>query len=112
MALMTGGQYIESLRKVQYNGIYNHAYTVIQNDLKTIFVKKTKEWVITGAAKQPYEIDDAENGITIEEIKKAMADREVYLADVKKRQEEYQATKETPSVANASAPAAAGGFNF
>ena len=52
------------------------------------------------------------NDITIEEIKKAMADREVYLADVKKRQEEYQATKETPSVASASAPAAAGGFNF
>ena len=42
MALMTGAQYIESLRKVQYNGIYNHAYTVIQNDSKTIFVKKTK----------------------------------------------------------------------
>ena len=42
MALMTGAQYMESLRKVQYNGIYNHACTVIQNDLKTIFVKKTK----------------------------------------------------------------------
>ena len=81
-------------------------------DKSVDFVKTTKEWVITGAAKEPYEIDDAENGITIEEIKKAMADREVYLADIKKRQEEYQATKETPSVANASAPAAAGGFNF
>ena len=52
---------------------------------------------------------DAENGITAEDIKKAMGDREVYLADVKKRQDEYQASK---TAAAAPANNTSGGFNF
>lgn len=77
--------------------------------------RTVREWVITGTSKPEsvYEIGDAENGITEEEIKKAMADREVHLADVKKRQDEYQASKNAgASTSTASAPAAAGGFNF
>lgn len=81
------------------------------------YSRTIREWIITGTSKADsvYEIGDAEAGITAEEIKKALADREIYLADVKKRQDEYQATKNagsgsTGSVANA--PAAAGGFNF
>ena len=53
--------------------------------------------------------------ITEEEIKKAMADRNIYLADVKKRQDEYNANKDKGTAATsnaASAPAQAGGFNF
>lgn len=82
------------------------------------FMRTVREWVLTGAAKEPYEIDDEKNGITKEEITKAQSDREVYLADVKKRQDEYQASKASGN-ANANATqssttttAAAGGFNF
>lgn len=76
------------------------------------FERKSKDWLITGCKPEPYEIGDAENGITLEEIKTMLADRETYLADVKKRSDEYQASKNAAPVASASAPAAMGGFNF
>ena len=79
------------------------------------YTRNIREWVVTGAKGEGYEIGDAENGITEEEIKKAMADRNIYLADVKKRQDEYNANKDkgTAAMSNAaSAPAQAGGFNF
>jgi hypothetical protein len=85
------------------------------------FTNTRREWIVTGTSKPDavYEIGDEKNGITDEEIKKAVADREIYLADVKKRQDEYQASKNS-SVASevpfgtgtATAPAAEGGFNF
>ena len=77
----------------------------------TEYERTVKEWVITGTANEPYELDDEKNGITMEEIKKALADREVYLADVKKRQDEYQASKNSTTPA-AGVTAAQGGFNF
>lgn len=53
-------------------------------------VKSTrKDWVITGAQKEPYVWDD-EDSITAEELKKALADRETYLAEVKQRYDEWQ----------------------
>lgn len=80
------------------------------------YTKTIREWVVSGASKPEdiYPIGDAENGITEDEIKKAIADREIYLADVKKRNDEYQASKTSgTATANvATAPAAAGGFNF
>lgn len=78
------------------------------------YTRTVREWVITWAASEPYEIGDETNGITVDEIKKALADREVYLADVKKRQDEYQATKNATPAATPSAgtTAAAGAFNF
>ena len=51
-----------------------------------------KEWVITGTAKVPYEFGD-ENILTAEELTKAAQNREVYLADVKKRADEYKASR-------------------
>ena len=69
-----------------------------------------KDFVITGASKEPYAWDD-ESTITAQEVTKAMQEREVYLAGVKQRQDEYKA-----SVGQAAAPAAknntAGAFNF
>lgn len=65
-----------------------------------------KDWVITGASKEPYLWDD-ESSITAVELKEAMANRETYLATVKARYDEYQATKNAPAAANAST-----GFNF
>lgn len=66
----------------------------------------SKDFVITWAAKETYTWDD-ESTITVAEFKKCIADREVTVADIKKRRDEYVASK-------AAAPAAAtvGGFNF
>lgn len=75
------------------------------------YERKVREWVITGAAREPYEMDDAQVGITTEEIKQMLSDREVYLADVKKRAEEWQLQKaSTPS--NIGVTASVGSFNF
>lgn len=70
-----------------------------------------KEYVITGAQGDPYEWDTEET-ILASELKEAMSQRELHLAETKKRQEEYK-----NSTANAAAPApaanvAAGDFKF
>lgn len=79
------------------------------------YTRTVREWVITGTSKPEavYDIGDSENGITEEEIKKALADREVYLADVKKRADDYRANQQSGSTAAApGVTAAQGGFNF
>lgn len=66
-----------------------------------------KDWVITWAQGDVYAWDD-ESTITAAELTEAMANREVYLADVKKRQDEYKASKgQTPAAAPTKAA-----FNF
>lgn len=122
-----GMKYFESLEASPQNLVFTKVWGNINSE--TIVTKKEeesafgepvvkeytrsiKEWIITGTAKEPYEIGDSETGITTEEIKTAMADREVYLADVKKRQDEYQASKAAAPTVNASTSAAAGGFAF
>lgn len=71
-------------------------------------VKNTRrDFVITGASKEPYLWDD-ESSITATELNEAIQKREVDLAAMKKRQDEYRASKSAPKTA---APAA-GGFNF
>lgn len=124
-----GMKYFESLDASPSNLIFTKVYGVINSEtiVRRIeeesafgepvvkeYTRSIKEWVITNAAKEPYPTDDAEAGITLEEVKKAMEDRNVYLAEVKRRQEEYQATKAS-AVANTSAigtTAASGAFNF
>lgn len=81
------------------------------------YSRELKEWVIAGAAPEAYEIGDETNGITPEEIKQKMADREVYLAKEKQRTEEYRAQKANESTPSGSfgaagVTAAQGGFNF
>ena len=75
------------------------------------YPRTIREYLITGTSKPDavYEVGNAENGITEEEVKKALADREVYLAEVKKRTDDYNASKNSGV---AGAPAAAGGFSF
>lgn len=68
-----------------------------------------KDFVITGAAREPYVWDDAET-ITAAELTQAMQDREVYLATVKQRYDEYKASQ--GQVAPAAATAKSGAFNF
>jgi len=67
-----------------------------------------KEWLVTGAAVDPYIWDDEET-ITAKELAEAMNARETYLATVKQRQDEYQASKKTAAAAPAGSKT---GFNF
>ena len=79
------------------------------------YKRTVREWVVDWTAKEPYPLGDEENGITGEELKKALADREVYLADIKKRQDEYQASRSGATAGSSgSAPltAASGAFDF
>ena len=72
-------------------------------------VKNTRrDFVITGAAKEPYIWDD-ESSITAAELNEAIQKREVDLAAMKKRQDEYKASRNKPAAATAPAQ---GGFNF
>ena len=77
------------------------------------YERKTKEWVITGAAKFPYDFGD-ETVLTAEELTKAMQNREVYLADIKKANEEYKASRAASPAPTATpvATAAKGSFTF
>ena len=70
----------------------------------------TREFVITGCSKEPYEFDD-ESTLTKAELSKMMADREIYLADIKQRRIEYENSKGGSSAAAVSATAE-GEYNF
>lgn len=48
---------------------------------------KSKEWVVTGCAPAPYEFGE-EGVLTAEELNKMLQDREILLADIKKKKEE------------------------
>lgn len=72
-------------------------------------VKNTrKDFVITGASKEPYAWDD-ESTLTAVEVAEAVANRETYLATIKQRQDEYKASK---NAAPAAAAPSKTGFNF
>ena len=81
--------------------------------------RKVRQWVVTGASKVPYDFGD-ESVMTEDELIKAMQDRQVHLADVKKRREEYKQQKAaaTPAASFGAAPtanvapAAQGKFTF
>lgn len=53
-----------------------------------------KDWVITGASKEPYLWDD-ESTITAAELTEAMAGRETNLATIKQRWKEYKSSQGT-----------------
>lgn len=80
--------------------------------------RRQREWVITGARPEPYVFGDEET-ITVKELQKAEADRNVYLEEVKTRAKEYYGSQEN-AIAAASPQAApvpnntipTGGFNF
>lgn len=67
-----------------------------------------KDWVVNWAQTDPYVWDD-ESTITAAELTEAMANREVYLAGIKQRQDEYKASRNQSAPA---AQAATGAFNF
>jgi hypothetical protein len=63
------------------------------------YERKSREYVVTGGAKVPYDFGD-EEVLTISDVNKMTQDRQVMLAEIEKRHAERQATK------------AAGGSNF
>lgn len=76
--------------------------------------KKSREWLLTGLKGAGYEFGE-EDVLTVDELIKAQQDREVHLADVKKKADEYAAQKATTTVATKSgfgATIPAGQFNF
>ena len=78
------------------------------------YERKIREWIITGTSKVPYDFGD-ETILTFAEVKKAMQDRELMLADTKKRSDEYKAQKAagtTSSPASVTTVATKGTFNF
>lgn len=68
-----------------------------------------KDFVITGAAREPYTWDDEET-ITAAELTQAMQDREIYLAGIKQRWNEYKASQGQSSTTGVTAKS--GTFNF
>lgn len=78
------------------------------------YERKVREWVVCHANKTPYEFGE-EEVMTQSDIEKMMQDREVYLADIKKRADDYKASKTSgfAAPATSAAPKAkAGNFNF
>ena len=125
---VTGIVYFENLDISPKNIVYTKIWGHINNQvLKTQKVEESafgdtfvipqerqiREWVVTGTAKVPYDFGD-ESVLTEKELTEAMQNREVYLADVKKRQDEYNASKQASNTpANFSAPVAKNGdFSF
>lgn len=67
-----------------------------------------KDFVLTGAMKQPYDWDTEET-MTAQELKEAIANREIVLADIKKRRDNNKAAKNTGAAAKS---VNNGAFNF
>lgn len=72
--------------------------------------RTNRDFVITGALSDPHIWDD-ESTITKAEWTQALADREVALAAIKQRQDEYNASR-AQTQAPAATSGAASGFNF
>lgn len=74
-------------------------------------VKNTRrDFVITGAQKEPYVWDD-ESSLTAAELNEMIQKREIDLAAMKKRQDEYKASKNVAKITPAITPTQAE-FNF
>lgn len=74
-------------------------------------VKNTrKDFVITGASKEPYEWD-VEGILTAKEVTEAIANRETYLATMKQNRDKYRATQQQTSSPNV-VTTSNNGFNF
>lgn len=80
-----------------------------------VSVKETRttqrDFIVTWAQAIPYEWD-SEDTILASELAEMISAREIYLADIKKRQDEYQASKNGAFASRSSAPVAIGEYNF
>lgn len=121
-----GMKYFEGLDASGANPVYTKIWGSIKNEV--IQIEKTEEsafgepsvvtydrtnrqWLITGTAKFPYNFGE-EEVMTIDDLKKAAQDREVYLANIKKNNEEYKKEQEKEVATENKAEVKAGGFTF
>lgn len=130
-----GMDYFEGLGATNANPVFTQVWGTV-NGFKSVTTKteesafgepavrqyetNRKVWSITGAHKETY--DFGGDDLTVEELTKAIQDREVYLADVKKKNDEYKASQaaSTPAPSASAFGAAtaasntvpAGQFNF
>lgn len=73
-----------------------------------------RDWVLTGAKPEPYDFD-TEGTLTTEEVNEAVKTREIYLATLKSRNDEYKASRAaaiTSKPAAKTATVASGDFDF
>lgn len=70
-----------------------------------------KAFVITGAEPEPYLWDD-ESSITVAELNEAISNREIYLASVKQRNDEWKAAKANAASVAAPTQVKQGDFSF
>lgn len=116
-----GVRYFDNLEPTSADPKYMKVFGVINNKAIQIPVKEGTEWgagvvsykeirdksyVVTGS-NPPYEFGET-NTMTVEELKTAIQNREIHLADVKRKREEYkaqQAATNTFGGATAAAPA-------
>ena len=73
-----------------------------------------RDWVLTGAKPEPYDFD-TEGTLTTEEVNEAVKTREIYLATLKSRNDEYKASRAaaiTSKPAAKIAAVASGDFDF
>jgi len=121
-----GMKYFENLGATGANPIYTRVWGKIISETSTSTVEvesafgepavrtyrnSNKEWIITGTAKVPYDFND-ENILTEKEVKEALQNREVYLADIKKRAEEYKANKAAGTTTSTAATTASKTADF
>lgn len=89
-------------RKVVEKGAFGDSVKTVKSS--------NKDWVINWAKVEPYEWDD-ESTLTAVEVNEAVKNREVMLATMKQRNEEYKASKAQPKSAIPTV-AASSDFNF
>lgn len=116
--------YFEGLEASQKNPVFTKVWgqqvsqvTIIRTVEESAFGEQkvtetpytNREFVITGASSEPYVWDD-EGTITQAEYEQGLADRELAVAEIKRRQDEYNASRaQTQAPTAAAAPS---GFNF
>ena len=124
------GKYFLGLGASNENPVYTkvwgkivNVFTKIEKTTESAFgeatvdtiTRRKREYVVTGANPTPYEFDTADT-ITADELKKALQDREVYLAEVKKQAEEWRANRNsgnaTPAAQAQTSSVPSGGFKF
>lgn len=119
-----GVKYFESLDATPSNPVYTSVEGRIDNKLIMVEKKiesafgddavemsqrRVREWVVTSAAKVPYEFG-VEGVMTAAEVTKALENRNIMLADVKRRNDEYNARPVATPAASTGIPE--GGFKF
>ena len=94
-----------TVRRVEEESAFGDAY--VRETTST-----RREWVITWAQGEPYLFDD-ESTITASELMDAMAQREITVAGIKQRQDEYNASRAAAKpAAVGNTMAKVGDFNF